>query len=122
MAADAICSNGAAFQPPRCNGVEAPEGIVTENHVFLVSQLPCCAQLALPYWAKITGRISNNRSEEVLLGVSVTLLDNKSSMLAAYTDVIALDGQEKGEFEVILVEHHDKAEAYTRTIEQREQL
>lgn len=120
MAADVICSNDAAFQHLRCDDIQVPDGILLENHIFLISQLPCCAQLALPYWAKITGKISNNQREEVLLSVVVTLFDNDGSILADYSDVIALDAGEKGEFEVKLAEHHHRAETYTIIIEQRE--
>ena len=80
---------------PRLQRHSRPGGIMLENHIFLVSQLPCCAQLALPYWAKITGRIINNRAEEVLLTVAVTLFDNDGSILGEYTDVIALDEDKK---------------------------
>jgi hypothetical protein len=119
---DTTCSNSPAFQHLRCNDIQVADGIALENHIFLVSQLPCCAQLALPYWAKITGRISNNQSEEALLSVVVTLFDDEGSTLEDYTDVIALDGGQQGEFEVKLVEHHDRAEIYTIIIKQREQL
>jgi hypothetical protein len=117
-----IYSNSPAFQYPSCNGIHISEGVVLENHIFLVSQLPCCAQLALPYWAKINGRIINNRSNEVLLATVVTLFDNDGSKLADYTDVMALDGGQKGEFEVKLSEYHDKAKTYTLIIKETEQL
>ena len=71
---DTICSNDSAFQHLDCNNIHVTEGIILENHIFLVSQLPCCAQLALPYWAKITGRIINNKAEEVLLAIVVTAI------------------------------------------------
>ena len=117
-----ICSNDPAFQHLSCNDIHVTEGIVLESHIFLVSQLPCCAQLALPFWAKITGRIINNKAEEKLLTVTITLFDNDGLAFTDYTDVMALDGWQKGEFEVKLAEHHDRAKTYTLTIKETEQL
>jgi hypothetical protein len=117
-----ICSDNLGFQHLGCNDINAPEDIVLESHIFLVSQLPCCAQLALPFWAKITGKIINNRAEEVFLTIVATLFDNDGLMLAAYTDVIALDEEQKGEFEIKLVEHYDRAKTYALTITETEQF
>jgi hypothetical protein len=119
---DIICSDGPAIQHLRCNDMHVPEGIVLESYIFLVSQLPCCAQIALPYWAKITGKTINNRAEEVFLDIVATLFDDDGSMLADYTDVMALDGGQKGEFEVKLVEYHDRAKTYALTIKETEQF
>lgn len=120
--ANTTCSNSQASQPLSCNSIQITEGIVLENHILLVSQLPCCAQLALPFWAKITGRIINNKTEEVLLTVVATLFDNDGLTLADYTDAVALDEGQKGEFEVKLVEYHDRAKTYALTIKEAEYL
>jgi len=117
-----ICSNNTAFKDLICNNVDITEGIMLENHIFLISQLPCCAQLALPFWAKITGRIINNKTEEVLLAVVVRVFDSDGSALANCTDVMALDGGQKGEFEIKLVEYHDRAKTYTLGIKETEQF
>jgi hypothetical protein len=123
MAPDStICSNGPAFQHLVCSNIDIAEGIVLESNIFLVSQLPCCAQLALPFWAKITGRIINNKAEEMLLSITATIFDNDGSALAGYSDVMALDGGRKGEFEVKLVEYHDRATTYSLTIKETEQF
>ena len=119
---NAICSNGPTSQHLRCHDIHVAEGIVLESHIFLGSQLPCCAQIALPYWAKITGRIINNHVTEVFLTIVVTLFDNDGFKLTNYTDVMALDGGEKGEFEVKLVEYHDSPKTYTLTIKETEQF
>jgi hypothetical protein len=117
-----ICSDDPAFQHLQCRDINVSEGIILEGHIFLVSLLPCCAQLALPYWAKITGRIINNNFEEMLLTIVVTVLDNDGLALADYTDVMALDGGQKGEFEVKLVEHFEMAKTYALTIKETDQL
>jgi hypothetical protein len=119
---DTICSNDTVFQHLTCNNIHIREGIILESHIFLVSQLPCCAQLALPFWAKITGRIINNKAEEMLLTIVATVFDNDGLALTNYTDVMALDGGQKGEFEVKLVEDHDKAKTYALTIKETAQF
>lgn len=116
------CVNDPAFRRLQCRDTNIVDGILLENHLFLLSLLPCCAQLALPYWAKITGRIINEGIEEMLLNIKVTLLDGGGVPLTDYTDMIALDGGEKGEFEVKLIEYHDRAKTYTISIEETTQL
>lgn len=119
---DTICPTSPAFQRLMCNDIYVIEGIALEDHIFLVSQLPCCAQLALPYWAKITGRVINNRVEEMLLAIVVTLFDSDGLMLTEYSDVMALDEGQRGEFEVKLVQDHDRATTYALTIKETEQF
>jgi hypothetical protein len=119
---DTICSNDTAFQHLKCNNINIAEGVILESHIFLVSQLPCCAQIALPYWAKITGRIINDKAEERLLTIVATIFDSDGLALTDYIDVIALDGGQKGEFEVKLVEDHDKAKTYALTIKETAQF
>jgi hypothetical protein len=119
---DATCSNDPGFQHLSCSNIDIAEGLTLENHIFLVSQLPCCAQLALPYWAKITGWIINSKSEEMLLTITATVFDKDGLTLANYTDVMALDGGQKGEFEVRLVEYCGKATTYSLAIKETEQF
>ena len=114
------CMNDLASLQLQRGAIQIADGVELENHVFLVSQLPCCAQIALPFWAKITGRIKNNRAEEVLLNIAVTLFDNEGSPLADYLDTIALEKEERGEFEVKLVEFHDRAKTYNIAIKETE--
>ncbi len=117
-----ICLDNSAFQKLTCRNIDIIDGVTLENHVFLVSQLPCCTQLALPYRAKITGRIKNGTAEDVLLVVTVTLRDDNGMALAEYNDVIAIDEKQKGEFEVKLIEYDDRATTYSLTIMKTEQL
>jgi hypothetical protein len=119
---DATRSNDPGFQHLSCSNIDIAEGLTLENHIFLVSQLPCCAQLALPYWAKITGWIINSKSEEMLLTITATVFDKDGLALANYTDVMALDGGQKGEFEVRLVEYCGKATTYSLAIKETEQF
>jgi hypothetical protein len=116
------CIIDPAFRQLQCHNTKIVDGILLESHLFLLSLLPCCSLLALPYWAKITGRIINEGTEEMLLNIMVTLFDDGGAPLTNYTDMIALDGGEKGEFEVKLIEYHDRAKTYTISIEETTQL
>jgi len=48
----------------------------------------------------------------MLLAITATIFDNNGSVLVDYTDIMALDGGQKGEFEIKLVEYHDRAKTY----------
>lgn len=97
----------------QCAGVNSVDDIALEGHVFLLSLMPCCGLLALPFWAKISGRLINERTEEALLSIVVTLLDERSVPLAEYSDVIAIEAGEKGPFDVKLTDFQETAAAYT---------
>ena len=101
-----------------CYSIEIEEGIELKNHVLYMTQLPCCARLALPFWAKITGRIGNTMGKEGLFLVTIILLDDKNREIAQATDMIALDGHEHGDFEVKLEEHQDYAKAYSIAVKE----
>lgn len=100
----------------RCRGIDCIDGITFEGHVFLLSLMPCCGLLALPFWAKISGWLVNERQEEALLSVEVTLFDEKQESLASYSDVIAVEAGEKGSFDVKLVDFQETSQTYTITV------
>jgi len=96
-----------------CSGITCVDGISFEGHVFLLSLMPCCGLLALPFWAKVSGWIVNEREEEAVLTVAVTLFDANGQRLADYSDVIAVDAGEKGTCDVKLIDFQETAETYT---------
>lgn len=100
----------------RCRGIDCVDGITFEGHVFLLSLMPCCGLLALPFWAKISGWLVNERQEEALLSIMVTLFDEKQEPLASYSDVIAVEAGEKGSFDVKLVDFQEASQTYTITV------
>jgi hypothetical protein len=102
--------------PPRLLSVSAPPGIVLAEHLLLTSLPPCCAQSALPYWAKVTGALTNRTAEDIVASITVTLLDVEGVSLAAYADTIFLDAGERSTFEVKLTEFRDRTTAYTINI------
>lgn len=96
-----------------CTGITCVDGISFEGHVFLLSLMPCCGLLALPFWAKVSGRLVNEREEEAVLTVVVTLFDADGKHLADYSDVIAVEAGEKGTCDVKLLGFQETAETYT---------
>jgi hypothetical protein len=102
---------------PRLLNVDSPTGIVLAEHLFLPSLPPCCAQSALPYWAKVTGTLENGTPEDITASIMVTLLDAGGVPLAVYGDTIFLDAGETSPFEVKLIEFRDKTTGYSISIE-----
>jgi hypothetical protein len=98
---------------PRCTSVRSIDGISIEGHVFLPSLMPCCGLLSLPFWAKISGWLINERQDETLITVTVTLFDEKNDMLGLYSDVIAVESGQKGAFDVKLLDFQETAETYS---------
>ena len=98
---------------PRCTGMRSIDGISIEGQVFLPSLVPCCGLLALPFWAKVSGWLLNEREEEALITVTVTLFDDKDNALADYSDTIAVESGQKGAFDVKLLDHQEIAETYS---------
>lgn len=98
---------------PRCTGMRSIDGISIEGQVFLPSLMPCCGLLALPFWAKVSGRLVNEREEEALLTVTVTLRDANGQALADYSDIIAVEAGQKGAFDVKLLGFPETAETYS---------
>lgn len=105
---------------PQCTGIESIEGIKVEGQVFLPSLMPCCGLLALPFWAKISGWLMNQRSEEAVVSVAVTLFDDKGAALADYSDIIAVDAGKRGTFDVKLLAFQEIAETYSIAVSDME--
>ncbi|MEN6615827.1 MAG: hypothetical protein ABFD12_04665 [Syntrophorhabdus sp.] len=105
---------------PKCTGIESIDGIAVEGQVFLPSLMPCCGLLALPFWAKISGWLINERQEEAVISVAVTLFDDKGMVLADYSDVIAVDAGQKCSFDVKLLAFQEIAETYSIAVRDME--
>ncbi len=105
---------------PRCTGMRSIDGISIEGEVFLPSLMPCCGLLALPFWAKVSGWLTNERLEEALITITVTLFDAKDAVLADYSDVIALEAGQKGAFDVKLLDFQEIAETYSIAVSDME--
>ena len=78
--------------------------------------MPCCGLLALPFWAKVSGWLVNERQEEALLSIAVTLFDKNGKPLGDYSDVIAVEAGEKCSFDVKLIDFEETSETYSITI------
>ena len=105
---------------PRCKDIYSIDGISIEGQVFLPSLMPCCGLLALPFWAKVSGWLINERPEEALITVTVTLFDARDTILADYSDAIAVDAGQKGTFDVKLLDFQEIAEMYSIAVSEME--
>ncbi len=105
---------------PRCTDVRPIDGISIEGHVFLPSLMPCCGLLALPFWAKISGWLVNERPEEAIVAVTVTLFDGRNNVLADYSDAIAVESGQKCTFDVKLLDFQEVAETYSIAVSDME--
>ncbi len=110
------CEQPSSAKVPALVGIETMPGIELKDPIFLPSLLPCCAQLALPFMAKIIGDVRNCTPAEVMIEVAVSLLDGSGTRLADYSDVLALEADEKGRFEVKLIELPDEVAGYRITV------
>ncbi len=105
---------------PRLKDMTGTDGISIEGQVFLPSLMPCCGLLALPFWAKISGWLVNERSEEALISVTVTLFDATDRVLADYSDTIAVEAGQKCSFDVKLLDFQEIAETYSIAVSDME--
>lgn len=96
-----------------CSSLDAEPGLVIERNILLMSPGACCAQTTLPFWARIILPARNDTEEEHLACVTITLFDATGVALAEYSDVLALEAGETGEFDVKLVEYGDRTATYT---------
>jgi hypothetical protein len=106
------CEQLPTGKAPALIGIETMPGLELKEPIFLPSLLPCCAQLALPFMAKIIGGIRNCTSADLMVKVAVSLLDAHGARIAEYFEVLALDADEKGQFEVKLIELPDEVTGY----------
>jgi hypothetical protein len=104
-------------KPPTFLKLDTAPGIEIKGHAFILSPPPCCSQTALPFWAKVIGGITNNRSEEITVRVAVRLFDGDGSLVATYSDDMMLEGGEKGEFDVKLTDFERRAGLYSLEVE-----
>lgn len=111
------CMGEAHTGIPGLKEIRLPEGIELRDLVFLRSLMPCCAQLALPYWAKVVGKLINKNADDVLVHATITLYGDGGTMLSRHSDTLVIDAGDAAGFEVRLDEFHDKVEQYAITIE-----
>ena len=105
-----------------CAGIELPEDFILEKQIFLISLLPCCVNLALPYWGKIIGTITNTCSEEKTLEISARLIDCHENQVTAYSDLVALEPGNTGEFDIKIIEHDERAISYRLVVTEVQEL
>lgn len=111
------CAEGPAPKVPELSRLTVEPGIEIRDQLFLITPIyPCSAQLALPYMARVTGRVTN-RGEDAMIKVEVILLDAAGETVGRYSELLALDAGEKGEFDVKVIELKEGVKRYSIAIE-----
>ncbi|MDD5008140.1 MAG: hypothetical protein PHU49_05425 [Syntrophorhabdaceae bacterium] len=116
------CQGTGPFKRPELADINVSPEIELKSHIFLMSPAPCCAQSALPFWAKLSGKLHSRKREDVLASAVVTLYDDCGANIIQYSDTFALEAGEITEFEVKLLEFRDMTKSYSITIEERGSL
>lgn len=116
------CVEAGLSENPELINISVSPGIELKSHIFLMSPLPCCAQAALPFWAKVSGKLHSDKPEDVLASAIVTLYDDGGSNIIQYSDTFALEAGAITEFEVKLLEFRDLTKGYSITITERGSL
>jgi hypothetical protein len=119
--ADGKDTAGFAGSSPRLAALSVAEGMEVRSPLLLPTLLPCCAQLALPYMAKVIGGIGNHFKDEVLEKITVVLLNEEGDPIGETSDLIALDQGEWGEFEVRIPEIGDGVRGYRINVERTDE-
>ncbi len=108
---DIFDTPGAGTRPEAMNSYVA-EGLSLGPHTFVISPLPCCAKIALPYWARVIGSIVNDEADEACVKVTVRLFDENRNPIHENGDFMIIDGKETGEFDVKIVDFLKEARTY----------
>ena len=111
------CGAPLVEKPLQPSGIKLCDDVEIVELLFLSSFMPCCAQLALPYWAKITGTLTNASPEEKTLRIMAILLDGQDQILGEYSDMLILDENESGVFEIKLTQFQNETKGYSLYIE-----
>lgn len=78
----------------------APEHIELKKHVILFPPMPCCAQLAAPFWAKIKGIVENKDAKEYLIEIVVSLYDDHRTEIKKCSETMFLESKRTSEFDI----------------------
>ena len=92
--------------------VRTAPGIELGSHAFLRPLPPCCAAIASPYWGRVIGAVSNTGTEDVLIHITATMLDNEGRALGSHADFMALDKGDRSEFDIRITTFYDHVHSY----------
>ena len=94
-------------------GVQVESGLVITGNRFLPSPPGCCSQTALPFWAKVIGRIENRTRREVGIEVVVTLFSIEMEILGSHSEIMILEAGQKGIFDIKLLDYGKDIRKYS---------
>ncbi|MCX8110673.1 MAG: hypothetical protein N3D15_05445 [Syntrophorhabdaceae bacterium] len=95
-----LCFEEMAKRQFKLMDVHLPEDIELKRHVVLFPPMPCCAQLAAPFWAKVIGSIVSKRDMESLIETTVTLYDQDRKVIKECSDCMFLEDGGEVEFDI----------------------
>lgn len=95
-----LCLEEVAKRQFKLVDIMLPEDIELKRHVVLFPPMPCCAQLAAPFWAKIIGSIVSKRDIELLIETTITLYDQDRNVIRECSDSMFLEDRGEVEFDV----------------------
>jgi hypothetical protein len=101
------------IKPPEFIGVQTESGIEITGSRFLLSPSGCCSQTALPFRAKIIGRIENRTRRELMINIIVTLFSIDMEVLGRHSEIMILDAGQKGAFDVKLLDYNMNVGKYS---------
>lgn len=107
------CSEGIICTNPEFSHANTHSDIELSDLLFLPSLAPCCAQAALPYWAKITGNMYNAGQNDLLVCVTVTTYDTDGAAIETLSDIVAIDKDTRASFEIKLIEYREITRKYS---------
>lgn len=107
------CRDGILCVNPDILYARTHHDIKLSSLLFLPSLAPCCAQAALPYWAKITGNMYNAGQDDLLVRVIVKTYDAGGVIIETLSDTVAVDRDNRGSFEIKLVEYREITRKYS---------
>ncbi len=77
-----------------------PEDMELKKHAVLFPPMPCCAQLAAPFWAKVIGSIVSKRDIELLIETTIILYDQDKNVIKECSDSMFLEEGGEVEFDI----------------------
>jgi hypothetical protein len=104
--------NEHTIEIPDYAGAILPDGLELKGQTVFLSPPGCCAQTALPFWAKVVGKVKNTTEREMLIDIAVQLMDAGDKAINTYFDIMALEAGRTGEFDVKLVEYNKNMKKY----------
>lgn len=108
----------APTEKPVCAGIFVSDGIELTDWSIFMSPPACCGAAALPFWAKVTGKLKNTEDRDVFVRVSIRLMGSNQETIGSYSEAFVIDGGEMCQFDVKLLEYSRGMDRFSIEIEE----